>query len=262
MDKTIGKIYETNDYDKFKRLEGNRDVKNSKKIVQSISEVGYILSPILVNENYEVIDGQNRLDALEELGLPVFYIMQKGIGLKECMALNINQTNWNTEQFVASYALRGNESYIRLQSLIKDFKRKGFSLEGVLFMVEPRFIPKSGGANYAIVKKGEFELSAERYELTRIRLQSAIDLGFTKFRDIYGMATRSYWGAIAYAYEHQEVEVKVLARKMFESPYEIVSVNNIIDQLRYLEDAYNKGRRAENKVFMSTDFQKRRYIDA
>ena len=259
-DKIIGEIFSTMDYDKFKRLDGNRDVKNAKKIVNSINDVGYILSPILVNEFFEVIDGQNRLDALKELGLPVLYIVQPGIGIKECMALNINQTNWNTEQFIISFATRGDESYIRLYDLVKTFKKKGFGIEGVLFMADPSFIPMSGGTSYDVVKRGKFRLSEGRYELTQARLQSAIDLGFAKFKETYSMAGRSYWGAIAYAYEHQEVEVKQLARKMFEAPLEIVPVSTVVSQLRYLDEAYNKGKRAENKVFMSTDFQKRRFI--
>lgn len=100
MDNVIGQIYQTTDYSKFKRLKGNRDVKNAKKIVDSINDVGYVLSPILVNEKMEVIDGQNRLDALVKLDMPVVYMMQEGIGRKECQALNINQTNWTTEQFI------------------------------------------------------------------------------------------------------------------------------------------------------------------
>lgn len=259
-DKTVGYIYTTKDYDKFKRLEGNRDVKNAKKIIKSINDVGYILSPILVNEKYEVIDGQNRLDALKALGLPVPYIVQEGVGLKECMALNINQTNWTTDQYIISHATRGNASYKRLLLLTKEFRRKGYSLEGILFMASPAIIPKSGGASYDVVRKGDFVLSEERYELTKARLQSAIDIGLLRFKDNYNMVGRAFWGSIAYAYEHQEIEVKYLARKMYEAPLEIVPVSNVVDQLRYFDEVYNKGKRAENKVFMSTDFQKRRYI--
>ena len=124
MDKTIGKIYITDDYDKFKKLTGNRDVKGTKKIVASIKSVGYVLSPILVNENFEVVDGQNRLEALKQLELPVPYIIQNGIGIEECRHLNIGQSNWNTTQFIRSYAESGNESYIRLLDLINDFSKQ------------------------------------------------------------------------------------------------------------------------------------------
>lgn len=260
MDKVIGQIYQTTDYSKFKRLKGNRDVKNAKKIVDSINKVGYVLSPILVNEKMEVIDGQNRLDALSRLKLPVAYIMQEGIGRKECQALNINQSNWTTEQFVHSYAECGEEPYERLSLLLHDFKKKGFGLEGVVFMATPSMIPRAGGATYAGIKEGTFELSEERYEITRRRLISAINLGLTQFKDRYEMNGRSFWGAIAYAYEHQEVDIKALASKIIESPHEIISVSRVSDQLRYFDDVYNKGKKAQNKVFMSTDFLKKRYL--
>ena len=70
-DRIYSDIYITADYGKFKKLPGNRDVKGTQKIIDSIETVGYVLSPILVNENMEVIDGQNRLDALRALKLPV-----------------------------------------------------------------------------------------------------------------------------------------------------------------------------------------------
>lgn len=260
MDTVIGQIYQTTDYSKFKRLKGNRDVKNAKKIMDSINEVGYILSPILVNENYEVIDGQNRLDALKKLGLPVPYIMQEGIGRKECQALNINQSNWTTEQFIHSYAECGFDSYERLSLLVHDFKKKGFGLEGILFVAVPQMIPRAGGATYAGVKDGTFELSEERYDLARRRLASAINLGLVQFKDKYDMNGRSFWGSIGYAYEHQEVDIKVLAQKIIENPHEIISVSRVSDQLRFFDDIYNKGRKPQNKVFMSTDFLKKKYL--
>lgn len=261
MDKVIGHIYQTTDYSKFKKLKGNRDPKTAKKIVNSINEVGYILDPILINEKSEIIDGQNRFEAVVSLGLPVLYIKQEGIGKNECQHLNINQSNWTTEQFIASYAEDDIKDYERLQSLVNDFKQKGFGLEGVVFMATPSMIPQAGGATYATtIKKGGFKMSEERYELTRARLTSAINLELVKFKDRYDMSARSFWGAVSYAFEHQEVDMKLLANKINSNPQEILSVARVAEQLRYFDQVYNKGVRAENKVFMSTDFQKRKYI--
>lgn len=68
--KQTNEIKRTNNYDMFKRLEGNRfvDPKKVNKLKKSINEVGYISNPIIVNEKMEVIDGQHRLEALKELG--------------------------------------------------------------------------------------------------------------------------------------------------------------------------------------------------
>ena len=100
------KVLVTNDYDMFKRLEGNRSVTELrvKKISNSIKTVGYVMNPIIVNERFEVIDGQGRLEVLRRLELPVYYIVVNGIGRKECIAMNINQTNWSLYDYIQSYA--------------------------------------------------------------------------------------------------------------------------------------------------------------
>ena len=39
-----------------------------------------LMCPIIVNENYEIIDGQHRYSASKELGLPIRYIVGEGYG--------------------------------------------------------------------------------------------------------------------------------------------------------------------------------------
>ena len=72
----------TRDYSRFKKVVGNRDVKSYKRVLESIKNVGYIPNPIIVNENYEVIDGQHRLQACEELGISIAYIMIPGLNIE------------------------------------------------------------------------------------------------------------------------------------------------------------------------------------
>ena len=57
----IGQIYVTKDYTKFKTLDGNRALSRSqiKKLTRSF-ESEQIPLPIIINEKYEVIDGQHR----------------------------------------------------------------------------------------------------------------------------------------------------------------------------------------------------------
>ena len=52
----IGYIYETTDYSAFRSLCGNRFVDHSDMIVDSIKSVGLLMSPVTVNEKYEIID--------------------------------------------------------------------------------------------------------------------------------------------------------------------------------------------------------------
>lgn len=260
MDKEIGKIYVTSDYDKFKKLQGNRDVKGTKKIIASINEVGYVLSPILANEKFEVVDGQNRLEALKRLELPVPYIIQEGVGLNECRHLNIGQSNWNTKQFIESYAESGNESYIRLLNLVNDFAKQ-LSIEGVLCFAIPKLVTNTGGGPYKRVREGEIFITEEQYEIVRRRITSMIAQGFLEFKERYNMTGRTYWASVSYAYAHEEVEPAELIRKMNENPNAIVACAKVVDQLRYFDDAYNRRRQARNKVFMAADIQKGKYLE-
>ena len=120
MNNTIGKIYVTDKYDMFRKLIGNRDVseRHKNEIVQSIKTYGYISNPIAVNDRMEVIDGQHRLAALKELGLPVEYYIVKGATASVCAGLNGVQKNWNTKQRIKSFADQGNGNYKLLQCLI------------------------------------------------------------------------------------------------------------------------------------------------
>lgn len=105
------KVYETRKYSVFKKLEGNRDTYSIKKITDSIKRVGYIPSPICVNESMEVIDGQNRLEALKQLGMPVHYYIVNGVGLEEARQMNIGRRNWSVLDYVKSYACEGRKEY-------------------------------------------------------------------------------------------------------------------------------------------------------
>lgn len=119
-DKVGGVYYTTENYGVFKTLLGNRDVTEARvaKIKESIQNRGYIWSSIVVNEKYEVIDGQGRLEALKQLGLPVDYGIVNGLTVEDCISMNINMGNWNTADYIKSYAAQGNDNYKRLQELV------------------------------------------------------------------------------------------------------------------------------------------------
>lgn len=123
--KTTYVVYSTNDYDKFKKLEGNRDVSELRvrKIMSSIEKVGYIKNPIVVNEKYEIIDGQGRVEALSRLGLPIDYVVHEGAGIRECVEMNINMTNWTMTDYIKSYADQGVLSYQYFLNLLKQFPK-------------------------------------------------------------------------------------------------------------------------------------------
>lgn len=100
------KVYTTKKYDLFVFNAENREVspKRVEAIKQSIESVGYIRNPIIVNEKFEIMDGQGRFTVLKNAGMPIEFIVEPGIGADEFRALNMRQTNWTVKDFIHSYS--------------------------------------------------------------------------------------------------------------------------------------------------------------
>jgi len=114
-------VHTTTDYSMFKPIDGNRN-KNRLHIArlkQSILE-NYLFTVIVVNENYEIIDGQHRFECIKELELPLHYIICKGYGLSEVQRLNANAKTWNSDDYLEGYISMGIQDYI----VYKEFKAK------------------------------------------------------------------------------------------------------------------------------------------
>ena len=116
-------VWQTYDYNAFRIVPGlNRDVDHWKRIVASMAKAD-LMSPIIVNEAMEIIDGQNRFFARRYLGLPILYIEQQGYGPDEMRLYNNDSKNWTKADFIQSYSSEGREPYELLQQLYINFPR-------------------------------------------------------------------------------------------------------------------------------------------
>lgn len=115
QDKAVKQVYETTNLDKFKELQGNRPIKVSKALRESIVKRG-ILTEIKVNRKMEVLDGQHRLAVARELGLPIMYTFDDSdIDVAE---LNSTSKSWKIEDYIHKYAESGYQSYKQLLTLL------------------------------------------------------------------------------------------------------------------------------------------------
>ena len=121
----MNNIEKTKEYQKFKFLEGNRQIKinkgHFKKLRQAIIEDNQLnLHPIIVNDKFEIIDGQHRLKCAEDLGLDIFYIQSSFVSDQHLISCNVNQRKFEVENYVDFFAFKDkNPEYIRLQQMMK-----------------------------------------------------------------------------------------------------------------------------------------------
>jgi hypothetical protein len=80
----------------------------------------YLFTVIIVNEKYEIIDGQHRFEVIQELQLPLHYIICSGYGLAEVHILNANSKTWNADDYLDGYCKLGYKDYL----IYADYKKK------------------------------------------------------------------------------------------------------------------------------------------
>lgn len=140
----------TKEYTVFQKLLGNRfvDTNNVKKLVDSMRLIGVIPIPIIVNERMEIIDGQHREAAIEELEESVPYVVIPGLDLKDCIAINGSQHDWSNLQYVDSYAQQGYEQYKAVMKYIDEYSD-----------IKPTTVLRAfGNPGHEYIKHGEFKI--------------------------------------------------------------------------------------------------------
>lgn len=124
----VNQVLSTNDYSIFKTLEGNRHVNklHVKRLKESFKDA-YLLSPIIVNEKYEIIDGQHRFESAKQMNLPIHFILCKGYSLKEVQILNTHMKNWKKEDYLKAYCDLGSPEYLKFRDFMNMFPAFGLA---------------------------------------------------------------------------------------------------------------------------------------
>lgn len=242
-------VIRTKQYEIFKELEGNREVSTLRisKIINSIKEIGYVVNPIIVNEKMEVIDGQGRLEALRILKMPVDFIMVEGLGIKECIAMNIYQTNWSLNDYIKSYASKGNKNFVLFMELMEKYPEYNCyvistALKGISKITNEQF------------KKGTFEITDEEYEKAIKKLEY-----LEKFKGLFdNVKGKKYYlyQSLLFCYDFEDVDNGRMLEKMKELSHTMGAFSNINTCLEEIEKIYNRNVFKSNYAFIVTDYRR------
>ncbi|WP_143462792.1 ParB N-terminal domain-containing protein [Levilactobacillus enshiensis] len=148
---TSNVVYKTDKLSIFQLSEFNRTVFLKKEMVNQ-AKVG-LISPIIVNEDYVVIDGQHRLAAAKKAGVPIEYIIKPGLNRHDIVRMNTIQRPWGLKDYIEAYANQGKEQYILLSGLIE----QGYSDVTSTISISIGLFGNASGYKNESVKKGNFE---------------------------------------------------------------------------------------------------------
>lgn len=229
------KIHSTTDYGKFSYIKGNRGIKKNhlSRLRRSISEKNLLeYNPIIVNENFQIIDGQHRFESAKSSNEPIYYVVGNGLGFDDVVRLNTNVKDWGINDYLNSYCDLGYEEYIKTRKFANKF---GLSVSNSIAILSIKgWITKAG---YKDFKEGNFEIT---------NMEKATEFA-QRLREIAPFCTLNTWKdrdfirALSKCYA-EDIDHDELMNKVQQHIYPIHRRANITEYLRQFEDIYNHDR--------------------
>ena len=225
-------VHTTTDYFLFKPIDGNRNknVLHLKRLKQSM-EQNYLFTVIIVNENYEIIDGQHRFEIIEELGLPLHYIICDGYGLSEVHVLNQNSKNWQADDYLQGYCDLNYPQYIAFKNFCK--KHDLNTASGMLLLNNGNRSKRA----IAVFNSGKFVISD-------INNAEKIAYMLNHIKPMYkGYSRTSFIYAILKLSKNPYFEIIEFITKLKLQPAALFDCVNVDQYVALIEEIYNYRRR-------------------
>jgi|TARA_R110000824_G_scaffold281002_1_gene469270 hypothetical protein len=116
----------SSDYSMFKFLDQNRETmdRHIADLAASIKESGQIHA-IVVNDKFEIIDGQNRFKACKLLGIPVMYLQNKTASIKDVILMNNTQVGWKMRDYLRCFSNKKHDNYaeyVDVNNFMEEYK--------------------------------------------------------------------------------------------------------------------------------------------
>ena len=189
----------TTNYDMFKFRDDNRekiDHAHVKRIANSIKSKNMLdLKPIVINSQYEIIDGQHRCLAAKQLNVPIYYTIQKDIKVEDIVLLQM-QKQWRMADFVNFYAKNGKPEYIKLAEFCKKHELN--------VSVGIALVSGNGSHVFEKIRQGEFSFIDAAYAQELEDAQNIVDIIKNNGGYITYLKSTKFWKALINIVKHPD----------------------------------------------------------
>lgn len=255
--KTV-EVYQTDEWQRFKRAVGNREPEpvHVRKLRDSIEE-NELFTSIIVNEKWEVIDGQHRREAFSMLNRPVLVHLVPGLTSEDIKTFNVNMHNWKDDNYMNYYIELGNENYVKYREFQE---RTGFNhsasrnlLVGVSAASDAGAMSRQNAKNSKYrFAKGDFEVDdiAMKEAYTIAGLILSLDFRHKKSQSFIGAFQAMYrWfveAGVEYDHERMQNAFSLYGRDYENRPKRLFEFKLDLQKL------YNHNRQSRNKIIFLT----------
>ena len=235
-------------------LKDNRDTDDGdiKRLAENIKDHGQ-LQPIVLNDRWDIIEGQHRVKACQLLDIPVMYIISKRATIKDVIVMNNNQKSWRNKDYLKCFSHKNHKNSSEYKKISVFFDTYGLNFSVTINLLagyerKASSYTGSGKARRAFIE-GNFKIksleSAEKYGNQLKRLKSKVNqlVQNGKFCMAWVMMQNSI------APDSEGTFSMMTGVKQMEKNYdEFKSCKNQDSWDDAIVVAYNKGLNAKNKL--------------
>lgn len=243
MSRKLTQIQWTDDYSQFKFLEYNRDVdmKRVHILSQRMREHGFLV-PILVNQEYYVVDGQHRFHAAKQanisIGYVVFNLTEDNLPIVVA-DLNSSSKTWNNNDYYNMWSDLGYPEYLWMGDIMKrmslPFNIFFFLMKQLSFSAEH---VKGGKSFVAEYRSGKMQLSDEKKQKIEERCANLRELATKEPK--YSEFGDAFLTALAVMVQKGKYDHNVAIKAFDDEPGSLLKAKTKNDYLGMLESMYNR----------------------
>ena len=243
----------TTDYGLFNKHVGNRNVEE-KRINKNIARLklnGWLeFFPMVVNERYEIIDGQGRFEAAKRLGCPIPYVVYKcvkGSDSTLCVDINISNANWKAKDYINYYSEHEGRADYKILKENCDKYEKDLEYHVITALLHGT----NNCVNSALIPSGKFVVAKDgqsRLEWFHGLLSRNGMIEYSK--KVHGYRRVFNFGLL-FAAEKTRCDFESLCVRIKRTPPDTLSATRITDILDSFDDIYNTNRTKNKKIWFT-----------
>lgn len=232
------KFIRTLDYDRFRFFNTNRNIVEShvRKLMASISEIG-LLEEITVNEDYYIIDGQHRFEALKRMSEHIVAKIKIGASSDSIIPVNIMRRGWSIIDYINHYSERGNKNYRLIKEVIENNETKLSTGTLLDLYSDSTFTSSAKG-----IREGVFKINIDK----GIILTEMI-VGLEPFIPMYSQTTKFARAFSKVVKSNENFDIKRFKSQL--QKHKLMIYPNSDDTARSIAELYNRRLGEKNRIF-------------
>lgn len=232
------KFIRTLDYDRFRFFNTNRKIVEShvRKLMASISEIG-LLEEITVNEDYYIIDGQHRFEALKRMSEHIVAKIKIGASSNSIIPVNIIRRGWSIMDYITHYSEAGNQDYILIREVIQNNDSKLSTGTLLDLYSDSTFTSSAKG-----IREGVFKINLDKGAMLKEMI-----IGLEPFIPMYSQTTKFARAFSKVVKGNENFDIKRFKSQL--QKHKLMIYPNSDDTARSIVELYNRRLGEKNRIF-------------